>query len=337
MKALVRDSLASLLYAVGLTTPRRSEALHVATFHRVLPPHELADYPLPQLVVTPDELGWFLDFFTRHFDCGPLDTICERWKSGRGFARPLLAITFDDGQGDNFLHARPVLDRARVRGTFFVPTEAVQHQKLLWHDRVAYVVRAWLRTRPERAERAGTDLGVAAATPRPALPGEIVERLKRVPDTVREHWIAEQVAALGAEPFPAWDRMMTFDEISKLASEEHEIGSHSHTHPILTSLDDAKLAAEFTTSRRVLEAQLGRPPSSFCYPNGDADERVSRAASSGGYLRAVTTAWGANAPGADAFRLRRFDMQGATARTRRGALSPARVALRMSRFQPRPR
>ena len=337
MKALIRDSLAATLYAVGLTRPRRNQALYVATFHRVLPEDELADYPLPQLVVTPEELGWFLDFFARHFECGPLDGTYERWAAGRTFARPLLAITFDDGQGDNFLHARPVLERAGVRATFFVPTEAVQQRTLLWHDRVGYVVHAWLRTRPEHAERAGADLGVPAATARSALPSAIVESLKHRTDTAREQWIATQVEALGTEPFPAWDRMMRFDEIAQLAAEEHEIGSHSHSHPILTSLEDAKLDDEFTTSRRVLETHVGRAPTSFCYPNGNADARVARAARASGYLCAVTTAWGCNAPGADRFLLRRFDMQGATARNRRGSLSPARVALRMSPFQPRPR
>jgi peptidoglycan/xylan/chitin deacetylase (PgdA/CDA1 family) len=130
--------------------------------------------------------------------------------------------------------------------------------------------------------------------------------------------------------------MMTFDELRTLLGEEHEIGSHSHSHPILTLSDDQTLRDELAISAQKLSEQLKQAPTSFCYPNGDTDERVVRATRASGYRRAVTTAWGSNPHGADPFRLLRFDMQGTTARSRRGSLSVPRLALRMSRYQPRP-
>ena len=44
--------------------------------------------------------------------------------------------------------------------------------------------------------------------------------------------------------------MMTPDEITTLAREGHEIAAHSVSHPFMTTLSDAELAAEFGDSKR---------------------------------------------------------------------------------------
>jgi peptidoglycan/xylan/chitin deacetylase (PgdA/CDA1 family) len=77
-------------------------------------------------------------------------------------------------------------------------------------------------------------------------------------------------------------------------------------------------------SRDRIERETGSPCESFCYPNGDNDARVRDATRRAGYLRAVTTTWGANAPGADPLVLRRCDIQSKV------AYSSARLALRLS-------
>jgi peptidoglycan/xylan/chitin deacetylase (PgdA/CDA1 family) len=66
-----------------------------------------------------------------------------------------------------------------------------------------------------------------------------------------------------------------------------EIGSHTRSHPHLTSVDDASLARELGESKATIEAQLGRPCPSIAYPYGDVDERVSRAAAAHGYTIGV--------------------------------------------------
>ena len=333
MKSAVRDALASLLHLTGLTPPKDPRRLAIVTFHRVLARHELAEYPLPRIAVTPEELHWFLAVFSRHYECGPLQTIHQRWSDGSGSSRPLLAITFDDAQRDNFRHAKPVLDRMGMKATFFVPTQAAETGKLLWHDRAAYATRAWMIHDQMQASMSVTSLGVPRQTPPWLFPAAAVERLKLRPAAAREHWIDTAEKALGRSAIPAWDGMMSFDEIAVLAREGHEIGSHSHTHALMTGSDDESLRNELDASARILEDRLGMTPTSFCYPNGDADDRVVEATRKGRYLRAVTTAWGNNTPGTDPFRLSRFDIQSATARSRRGDLSEARIALRMSGFQ----
>jgi peptidoglycan/xylan/chitin deacetylase (PgdA/CDA1 family) len=59
-------------------------------------------------------------------------------------------------------------------------------------------------------------------------------------------------------------------------------------HRFGAEADDAQLGRELSASKARLELILGCEVSNFCYPNGDADERVRRAAAHAGYTSAVT-------------------------------------------------
>jgi len=68
-----------------------------------------------------------------------------------------------------------------------------------------------------------------------------------------------------------------------------EVGSHTVTHPILTTVEGDELHRELNESRRRLETALGHPVTLFCYPNGSYNERVRQAVADAGYQCAVTT------------------------------------------------
>jgi peptidoglycan/xylan/chitin deacetylase (PgdA/CDA1 family) len=86
------------------------------------------------------------------------------------------------------------------------------------------------------------------------------------------------------------------------------IGSHSASHPPLTSLDDRQLNGELVGSRRCLEDTLGIGIESFAYPHGVLDERVRRAVAAAGYAHASTSRYGRNRPTTDRLRLRRCEV-----------------------------
>ena len=334
LKPLVRDLAGELLFAAGLTRPDRAGRgrLTVATFHRVLGEAELLNYPLREIAVSVDEFGWFVELFARHYTCGSLAAIHRRWLGGERPGRPFLAITFDDGQLDNFEQARPVLERVGLKASFFVPVEAVDRGELLWHDRLGYAAARLLAEDRPRAlaflEGSGDDRAVVLTA---------IDRAKRLATTARLDLVARVEASLRGPVRPGWDGLMSWDQLRSLARSGHEVGSHSMTHPILPLVDDLQLDEEIRGSKARLEAELGVPCESFCYPNGDCDERVVGAVRRAGYLRAVTTAWGPNAAGADPFQLARCDIDARRARKSSGALSESRQALRLSHFFPGPR
>ena len=81
---------------------------------------------------------------------------------------------------------------------------------------------------------------------------------------------------------------MTWEEVATLDAEGWEIGSHTCSHPRLTTLDDEKLADELRRSRAECEHSLGKPCRSIAYPYGDYDGRVIAAAKAAGYTAGAT-------------------------------------------------
>lgn len=78
--------------------------------------------------------------------------------------------------------------------------------------------------------------------------------------------------------------MMTRNEIMTLAKEGNEIGGHSTTHPLLTTVTDAELDDELVASKNVLETISGvGTVSNLAYPFGDYDARVIAAGEAAGY------------------------------------------------------
>jgi peptidoglycan/xylan/chitin deacetylase (PgdA/CDA1 family) len=337
-KTWVRSVAARLLYRSGLTDPKwRSRGrLSIVTFHRVLTELERQAYPYPGLVVTPHELDAFLTCFTRNFDCGALRAQHERYVSGERPDRPLLALTFDDGQYDNYLNALPVLARHNFKAAFFAPVAAIERRELLWPDRLGFAIIRLAkgnRDTQERLMRILSAAGLSGHGPR-SLVENAVEECKRLTLDARLSLIDALAEAAGTAQTPEYARLMTFDELANLAAAGHEIGSHSMTHCLMPECDDRALAYEVSESRNVLQERLAQPVDSFCYPNGNCDPRTALAVEKAGYRRAVTTAWGHNGPGVDRFQLHRFDMDVERVLDATGKFQPDLVAFRMSGFYP---
>lgn len=91
-------------------------------------------------------------------------------------------------------------------------------------------------------------------------------------------------------------RPMSWDQLGILADAGWEIGSHTCSHPRLTSLTDEDLARELVESRATLADRLSRPCATLAYPYGDHDGRVIEAARIAGYGAAGTLPGRLSAP-----------------------------------------
>jgi peptidoglycan/xylan/chitin deacetylase (PgdA/CDA1 family) len=76
---------------------------------------------------------------------------------------------------------------------------------------------------------------------------------------------------------------MGWQELAELGDAGWELGSHTCSHPRLTTVGDVQLAHELSESKRACEQQLGRPCRTIAYPYGDVDARVVAATAAAGY------------------------------------------------------
>lgn len=310
--------------------------LTIVTFHKVLPQKDKNRYYLDNIVVTPDELRWFIEYCQRYYYCGSLVQSYHYWKAG-GRDKPCLAITFDDGQLDNYLYAFPVLQDTGITATFFVPVHNVNEKKPLWYDVLGWSVCSsfhdqqkwsWITERIELEKKVDKNGSLD-------LPG-IARQAIILAKQLDGEGLKELVDYLYSDEveFPYWGNVMTWEMVRDLHEHGHEIGSHSCTHPILTKCSAKALRSEIFDSKKNIESKLRSRVESFCYPNGDYNDKIVKVVRDAGYRYGVTTRWGLNTIGDYPLTLNRIEIISSRLRSRRnGQLSEKWLGWRLSRLK----
>ncbi|HEX4563408.1 MAG TPA: polysaccharide deacetylase family protein, partial [Solirubrobacteraceae bacterium] len=80
---------------------------------------------------------------------------------------------------------------------------------------------------------------------------------------------------------------MSWAELRSLVAAGWEVGSHTCTHPPLTTLEDSALVDELERSKAECEQGMGADCTSLAYPYGDVDARVVAACARAGYRAAA--------------------------------------------------
>jgi peptidoglycan/xylan/chitin deacetylase (PgdA/CDA1 family) len=94
---------------------------------------------------------------------------------------------------------------------------------------------------------------------------------------------------MAGQPAPGGDAeiaFMTWEQAAEMARAGITFGSHTMTHPSLSGLPAAKLAAELRNSKSVVEERLGRKVDAIAYPYGthrDVDASVLAETLAAGY------------------------------------------------------
>ncbi len=102
--------------------------------------------------------------------------------------------------------------------------------------------------------------------------------------------------------------MLASGQLREMAQQGMEIGSHTHTHPDLTTLSPRRQKEELARSKQSLEALLGREVDTFAYPYGRYDDDTLGAVRACGYRIACTVRPGWIRPGEGAYRVRRITL-----------------------------
>jgi peptidoglycan/xylan/chitin deacetylase (PgdA/CDA1 family) len=204
-----------------------------------------------------------LRYLATAFAIVPLEELLRGAQSG-SLARK-LALTFDDGFRNNVKVLYPLLAKLGVPATFFICPALVDRGAWLWnHDMRQRLHSLSWPLRRALAEKMGAPSAAVE---------DLVEWMKtldfasrqRVERRVREatHGFVPSASEREEHDLASWEELRALDP--RLVS----IGSHTLTHPILTTLTEREAEVEIGESRRLIEKRLGRACEFFCYPNGD--------------------------------------------------------------------
>lgn len=293
-----------ILKCVGNLLTHRSVhggRIFIINYHRVLATHN------PLLSSEPDlaTFRWQMELLARCFNVMPLNEALEAIKAGRVPPRA-VCITFDDGYRSIHDLALPVLREFGLRATVFVTSGHVDKGNM-WNDHIIQAIQSLPSGELDLSVLGLGKFSLNTLADRKATIGTLTEQSKYLPPSERRKVIEHLRLAAGQELSP--DLMLTRDMVSNLDRHGIEIGAHTVSHPILTSLDDDSARAEIYDGKQELESILGKRVRYFAYPNGksekDFDHRHVAMVREAGFDAAFTTAVGAITRERDWFQLPR--------------------------------
>jgi peptidoglycan/xylan/chitin deacetylase (PgdA/CDA1 family) len=304
LRRLLKNGIASAAHRAGadrLLAARAgvSNLPLVVGYHRVVENFQAsAPRAIEPMLISARTFERHLDWIGRRFTFVTLDDLAEWVEGSRRFSKPVAAITFDDGYGDVYHHAVPILRKKGIPAAIFVVTDVVGTSRLQNHDELYLLLsHAYSRWR-DPARRLMQLLGDLA------LPAPVLHKVRLTAnDPLRVSWILLEnlslarmqclTGSLRAEadvPADAVEelRAVTWDMLREVVRHDITIGAHSRSHARLPNETWEKLLDETCGSRQAAEQALGRKISHFAYPGGGFNATVVEAVAAAGYRSAYT-------------------------------------------------
>lgn len=243
-------------------------------------------------------------FLRRHYDVVSLMEGLRRLEAAEGGRRPMAAITIDDGFGDNYALAFPVLKKHGVPATIFLATDFIDNGRPPWPTQIVAALEAtehtemdWPVRMPLRslAERGAAARSVKAAWRRHDGPTRL--RL------LEEFRARLEVRETGNDFAP-----LTWRQVREMGTHGITFGSHTVYHSMIDVVSPRMRREELHVSRQRLETELERPCESFAYPDGAHDSQSRIDVADAGYRLAVTQQAGSNSRDSNFLQLRRMEI-----------------------------
>jgi peptidoglycan/xylan/chitin deacetylase (PgdA/CDA1 family) len=215
-------------------------------------------------------------------------------------SRYRVLITFDDGYLDNYELAYPILRSHGAQGVFFLVTGIMGSGAVPWWDHIAFVMK---RAKQRRFTlHYPSELVVDIDTNGVLKSLRAVLALYKTPlNSDGDRFIRElEESTKTTLNLPTTlRRFLNWDEAREMLAGGMAIGSHTHSHPVLSQLGAARQREELTQSRALLRQNLDIRADSIAYPVGAAvsfSELTQAIAEECGYRTAFSFHGGVNRP-----------------------------------------
>ncbi len=208
--------------------------------------------------------------------------IYECMEEGRIIENGII-LTFDDGLNDHYKYVYPILLKYGLTGIFYVPTLPYYNCRLLDVHRTHYLI-GQLGGRALYDELVGIinpeDLIINKLdvfnknTYKKQVLDEFTREAKKLLNysirPERRTLILDQLMSSISikESDLAQSFYLTDSEMQEMDNNGMIIGSHSHSHTLLSNLSNAEQEEEIYTSMEFLSKVLNKPIDTFCYPYG---------------------------------------------------------------------
>jgi peptidoglycan/xylan/chitin deacetylase (PgdA/CDA1 family) len=264
----------------------------IVGYHRVVENFENASRnSIPSMLISSAMMERHIECLAKRFEFVSLDEIGSRLESKGRFRRPAAAITFDDGYGDVYRYAFPILKRKGIPAAVFVVTGLMGTAQVPIHDRLYLMLtRAHQRGLPlkEIILRLLDPCAVGRLNVLQGVQQEPFQTMTLLLDRFSYDEIQDLVEKLQAQmpvEREVLDEMAPLDweMIKEMHRSGMTIGSHTRSHTLLTHEQIVRAKSELAESRMELERRLNAHVHHFAYPDGRFNRAVVEAVQDAGY------------------------------------------------------
>lgn len=234
----------------------------ILMYHRVLPAENTH-------AISPEVFELQVEYLKRYFRVVSVNQLVNEAASGK--LKPYtLALTFDDGHQDFYAHAWPILRKYDLPASLYVTTGFVDQQCWLWPDLLRYLLDSTKKHDLVIEGIGALFIGKNHNHTTWSILGDLCLKLEA---GVRVAFLEDLARRLNVtvppQPLPPF-APVSWDQLREMHKEGLDIGSHSVSHPIFSSLTNEELHSELALSRKRIFEEIGEAPKGICYPNGMA-------------------------------------------------------------------
>jgi peptidoglycan/xylan/chitin deacetylase (PgdA/CDA1 family) len=259
--------------------------------------------------VHPQQLGRVVAYLTKHFKFVNIDEANNLLSST---SRPLqdryIALTFDDGFRDNYVHGFPIFLKYNVYATIYLVYNCIEDKRLPWAQRLGYIFQ---HTKLPILQWTYHDISIDQELTNNHARYEVFIRIKqwlsKMDGETRNKVIENLERTCTVQPLQ--DQMLSWEQVLEMQARGCYFGSHTMNHSILKNLPEEKALDEMTASKTKIEEKLNRKADHFAFPAGSYSDRLLEAVSRIGYKTCFTRSERFDFkiyPGADPYRLVRL-------------------------------
>lgn len=265
----------------------------VLIYHRV----EESSIDPWKLSVSPENFECQLKFMKSTGLVKPMEELVNQFYSKKEL-KPAIVITFDDGYEDNYLNAKPLLEKYGLPATFFITNIHIGQPKEFWWDELAHLTLEELIL-PERIEFQCMDKffqfnlkdeailhkdflhfnkGWDGLNKAPTLRAELYLQLWKMmsPMTYEDQQaVLEKFRnCIGVKAHKKMTNYcMSESQLGSLAGNSlFTLGGHTNSHPLLPAHSLAYQENEIRLNKSYLQNYIKYNINTFAYPSGKSNE-----------------------------------------------------------------
>ncbi|GAB4531126.1 MAG: hypothetical protein Fur0018_18850 [Anaerolineales bacterium] len=242
-------------------------AVYVLAYHRVDRPEHFPFLDPAHISTSPEMFDAHMRLLTSRYHPVSMHDVLATVQQGAPLPENAVLVTVDDGYRDFGDILYPIARQYGVQPTLFVPTAYIGQPCFYWWDKL-YQAVFWAPG--NGLETPIGTLNIETPEYKRTAVKALARYIKAQP-LQRANEIVETLYRDSAPPFPPQVCTLTWDELHALSQAGVTIAAHTHTHPILTRVDENRTRKEVRISQKMIARHIGQALPVFAYPDGKLD------------------------------------------------------------------